>query len=791
MGAFVGREHELGTLRRALDEARGGRTRTVVISGDAGIGKTRLVEELVGEARRDGAQSAWGRAWEGGGAPEYWPWIEILRDLGADAARDALATSRDGDGDGAGDDGARFRLFDRVATALRAIGGPGPAVIVLEDAHVADEPTVRLAQFIARTVRDAPLLLLVTRRHEGGSALADVEREAEVVHVSALGPDDLGTMLALDGETAARIADASGGNPFFAEQLARWWASGADRATVPSGVREVVRRRVSQLPEHTATLLPVGAVVGRGFDVAVVARATDTSAADVLEALAPAVRAALVVQEEAGRFRFHHDLVRAALIDDLEPSTRARHHLAVAGALEHAPDPTAAVIAHHLWAAAPLADRSRAERWTVAAARRARASLAYEDAARHWERAALLSDAPEARFDHLMARGEALRRAGDFVGASDVLREAVAIADHLGDDERYAEAVLAMAGYADVQRRPDVVDLLDAALARLSPGDSRLRALLLSSAGTFLGNTEEYQVGLARSADALAMARRVGDDVTTATAVFNHHFMLIMDASAHDQRVALADELLALTDRVGETERRITACCWRAHDHLEAGELSEMRRLLARANGLAHASRSPFGVWATTYPEAYLELLHGRFDVAEGLAIEALASGEPTGFADVLGVHLAFVFHLRRAQGRLAELAESASRPAGEPLGVYDAMASLGLAELGLHDHAAHLARRVLDARQLSMQSQAIVVALAETAVITAVRDVAEAVMGRLEPLQGRVVPTLICAAPHGAIDRILGGLAHVLGDHERAVALLASGRATNSAHGFDRWVDA
>ena len=757
----------------------------MLVTGEAGIGKTRLVDELLDEARDHGCRTAWGRAWEAGGAPAFWPWIEALRTLGHEHAVAELQTERAVTDDA----GARFRLFDRVASSIRE-EAELTTVIALDDLHVADESTVRLAQLIART-SDLSLLLVGTFRDPMRGALVDLAREGVVVQLAPLTSEEVCALVDAPAEVGRRIAETSGGNPFFADELVRLWRTGNDTG-VPSGVREVVRRRAAALPHETVAVLQTAAIVGRDFDVDVLARVTGVRSEAVLDLLGSTADAQLVRAEHDRRWRFVHDLVRAALVDALEPSSRARLHLAVADALEAMPGTPASEIAHHCWEALPVVDRARSARWLAAAAEHALATLAYEDAAQHWRRAADLTDDQNARWSQLMRAGEADHLAGDFVAGQSSFRAASDIATALGDDERFAESVLATAGYADTAPHPDLIALQEHALARLPARDSRLRALLLSNHATYLGNSDRYHEGRARSADALAMARRVGDDDALARVIFNHHFMLIMDAHESDVRLPLAIELVDLTDQLGYAERRVNARVWLAHDLLEKADVAGCERELARANALAESARLRFGVWGTTYPRAFLALLRGQLELAERLGAQAYDAGAATGFADVLGIDAYFTFHLRLAQGRLTELADAATAPGMTvlPAGPAEAQLAVALAAAGQHGEARKLVREVLDRDPTSMEYQAMVLLLAEAIVLSEDERAAAPMYQRLRSLAGVLVPSMICGAPHGAVDRILGGLASLLGLDDAAAAHLEAGRRLNESLGFHRWLE-
>ena len=395
---LVGRDVELRQAIAALDEARGA-TRVVLVEGEPGIGKTRLMEELAAEAAARGTTVLWGRAYEGGATPAFWPWLPPLR---------ALATTRDESGGlapelaavigsngevGGAADRTRFQLFDAVTGLVRAVAADRPLMVVLDDIQWADLASLELLTFVAGQLVDAPLLLACTvRQLEVGrndavvEALASLSRAPATRRIVLRGLSHLATAELVGPRrraapsttwSTAAIQDRAEGNPFFATELARLVVAerGRDEALgavaaggdVPSGVRDVVRRRIALLPEATVRLLQTAAVVGRDvpLDLMTAAAGADVELDAVLDGIEPAVvhRLLAPVPDQPATFRFSHALVREVLADDVSALRRARIHLTVADALEATAgdlDDTAEILAEHLWAAAPIGAGPRA-----------------------------------------------------------------------------------------------------------------------------------------------------------------------------------------------------------------------------------------------------------------------------------------------------------------------------------------------------------------------------------------------------------------------------------------------
>jgi DNA-binding SARP family transcriptional activator len=392
---LVGREVELRQAIAALDEARHA-ARVVLVEGEPGIGKTRLLEELTAEARRRGAVVHWGYAFEGGATPAFWPWLPVVRALvtrggAASAAPELTALLERDDADDVGPaDRTRFRVLEAVNALLSEAAAETPLVVVLDDLQWADLPSLELLTYVARELGDRPVLLAGTVRElEVGrndavvEALAALSRVPSTRRMTLRGLSHLQTAEVvraaagrdLEPEAMAAIQDRAEGNPFFATELAHLveaerdpelsLGAVADGGDVPSSVRDVVRRRTALLPEPTVRLLQVAAVVGREVELDLLVRAADRDVEDVLDDLDPAIvhRLLAPIADRPGAFRFSHALVREVVADDVSSLRRSRIHVRVADALEATAgdrDDAAEILAEHLWAAAPVGVGRRA-----------------------------------------------------------------------------------------------------------------------------------------------------------------------------------------------------------------------------------------------------------------------------------------------------------------------------------------------------------------------------------------------------------------------------------------------
>ena len=406
-----------------------------LVTGEPGIGKTRLCRELATEAEAQGTQVLWGRCWEGGGAPPFWPWAQILRTLirnhpletvaaqlgagGAEIARivpDMLPIFPASPGTETGEDGAaRFHLFVALTEFLKTQAMMQPLLLLLDDAHAADVPSLLLLQFLARELADARVLILValreseTQRSHVAALIGELGRESRRIPLRGLSASEVGLLAqrafrrahpATAGATPSTalidaVHQASGGNIFFADALLRaieaerrWDAPTVvfEGQRVPDQVRDAVRlRHLRPLGAHARDVLATAAVVGREFDSGVVA-CVHGSVAFIESALGEAVAAGLVIERDRhrSRYEFRHSVVRAALYEDLQPSRRAALHRAVGEAFEtlYSADmsPYLSEIAHHFARAARGAEARRAVLHSERAERRASELLEYRDA---------------------------------------------------------------------------------------------------------------------------------------------------------------------------------------------------------------------------------------------------------------------------------------------------------------------------------------------------------------------------------------------------------------------------
>ena len=464
---LVGREPEWAELLAALDEATHD-GRIVVVEGEPGIGKTRLVEELRAHVVAQGGTAVWGRSDEGGAAPALWPWLAPLRSLAATVPDVPAQLGELLSGGVAGGEPAQavqaqaiqYERFDAVADVLTVAGRGRPVAVLLDDLQWADAASLELLGHLAGRLPTGVVVVATMRQLEVGrndavtDVLATIARRpgSRRLRLRGLAPTATAEILGrVQGrEVAPAVATAiharAEGNPFYAVELARLLDEEGDlRGEVPATVGDVIRRRLTRLPAATLELLGVGAVVGRDVEIDLLASAAGLDLDQTLDALDPAVAHRLLVEvdDRPGHLRFSHALVREVVVDDMTSLRRARVHLKVADAIEAggAGVDDAEILADHLWRAAPVGVGRRAAAALERAAEVSIRRVAYSSAEELLRKAVQLRratgsgpDDDEAELDAILRLLEVARALRYFQGVEegDVMERAKDLADRTG-----------------------------------------------------------------------------------------------------------------------------------------------------------------------------------------------------------------------------------------------------------------------------------------------------------------------------------------------------------------------
>ena len=810
-GLFVGRDRELGVLRRAMQRASHGAGGVALVAGEPGVGKTRLVEEAV--AGCDGTV-VWATCAQGG-APAYWPWVQLLRGcVGPDGpppvvgAVPELRVLLEGRGTAPeiSEDASRFRLFEGVAGVLGVAARSSPLVLVLDDLQWADEASIRLLRFCAGAARGVPVLTIGTYRdteldlaHPLATALAELARAGD--HIT-LGGLDRGELLELVRASADVPVDAgpdigealheqTGGNPYFARELACLLDSEGRRArrhvelaqAVRGGVGAVIDRRLARLPQPTHDLLSWAALIGRRFDAATLAAVTDRKPYDVVAVLEPAVAARMVAQADDAGFRFVHDLVRETLAGSLGVAERTqRHHTigsAFAASVGDDPERVTAA-ARHLVAGVLAGDVDEAVRWAIRAAERSNALLAYEDAAEWYDRALRtrrsVASGNEEDLGLLLALGGARLDAGDLDAARDAFEQAAGVARRRGDSEKLAAAALGLgAGFGGFEVSlfdQAQIDLLEEALTAVPQGDSSMRAWVSSRLSVALSFVAGDDRRSRLSKDAVAIARRLGDDAALAYAL-----AAWCDAfSGPDdvvRRLAAAEEIMELSLTVGSRALELLGRRVRIVALLERGRLADAATEVDAFARVADRLRQPLYRWYVPLWRATLAMAAGELDAArrwtnEAEEVGALCSSENARILVAVQRSVRL-----RYEGRFGKAAEAVA-PLLPDLPEMASPASLEGSNLVLDVLRGNFERATLIADRLAARGFSASHAdsewvpnlsqLADASAALSHASLATAVYDALEPYAGLFVVEGIGAGVYGCAAHYLAVCAGVLG---------------------------
>jgi DNA-binding winged helix-turn-helix (wHTH) protein/tetratricopeptide (TPR) repeat protein len=817
---FSGREDVLRVLGAHLEEALAGRGTSLLLIGEPGIGKTRTLHELARRASAAGFVPFFGLCSEVDGAPALWPVIQILRKvmqylpveelralLGAGAADIAQVIPELGRCLGdlpqapeIDSVAARFRFIDSLASFVRRAAERWPIAIMIDDLQRADPPTLQLLCFLAREIEGSRVLLAAATRPWGNGS-EDPDRR----HPYALAP--LAHTIELHGfarseiahfleqrlrslppeQVVEQLAQRTGGNPLFLEQILR--ESPLCVLDAPGrGLRAAIERHVQVLSEECRGTLRAASVLGREFSLEVLRDVSSGNAERLLAGLQAAVASGVLQHRPGGldSYRFAHVLIREALYLELSIAERARLHWQAGLALEArgagANDAMVSELAEHFVAGAAADGRERRERreralhYTLRAAGVARRCLAYEDAARHLDRALELLDTgadPRQRLGLLLEQGELLKSAGRARDARERILHAAGIARRLDAHGELARAAALLvsapeAGIVDQER----VDLLKEALAALPAGDRqrpRLQALLAKS--LIYSRDPEGSAKLALDARAASDGLQLALRAETLEAC--HEALAAPSYLA--ERVSISEALTRIGHQSGDQRVLLRATAARVWNCLELGDMAGVDAAVASLETLVEHAREPFFRWYARAFHSMRAMVSGRLEDAERLAHEAHGLGSAIGEALAHHMHCAQLSGLLRLQGRFSEAeplirAISLQHPA---LGGWGAVAAQLEAYLGRKEVARASLERLLE-RDLDnlKRDPSILSALAPAAELCAV--VGDAPQARLLydaalPYEHHHATVSVGIATYGPMGRHLGLLAMRMGELERA----------------------
>ncbi len=813
---FVGRERVLGLLTGDLTDALAGRSCCVLLTGEPGIGKSRISEEMWERARELGAEIWLGRCMEGEGVPAFWPFVQSFREAvrlrgpeqvralmaqgGSDRARalddlhDVFADLEDA----SQTDSARFRMFDGVGQFLRRAAEQRPIVLGFDDLHLADAATLQLLTFVVRQAYAAPLFVLGTCRRESGvpsrllAAIMSADR-TRCVELRGLEREDLARYLELatgaspPAQAIDALHDQTAGNPLFVRQLVESSSTRAEpsdwdallRASSGSDLEGAIERHLRVVSDACLESLRAAAALGREFSESLLVRVCERSIDDVRAHLSTAEATRLIESlPERGRYCFTHGLIRDALYQQLPTAERARLHGAIGRALEtRVPElhyVMLAEVTRHFVLAAPTHDERRALHYSLRAADTALGRFAYEEAAEHLETALQLCsyEPPDAvrRMQLLFRLGDARSRSGEREAARRTLFEALYLAKDLGDAEFLAKASLLLVALPD----DSTVDLpkvnaLREALAALPAEDPR-RACVQACLAKSLAYAADRAERVALAHESLKLAAAF-DDLQLRSEVMTRCREALVDPEHLQERVVLAAELMQLAHRQGDTGALLRASSAQIETCIERGDFSSALDAAAHMESLAEQHREPFFRWHARLVRSMQAFVFGQPALAEQHAREARAYAEPLGTEAAHHVFAVQVMGIYVMQGRLREAEPLATEMALRYPGLPGWDARLGCIEwnVGRHDRArARLARmmdRGLDWIRREPYALSGMCSVAELCGLTSDSAAARALYHELAPYAPHYGVTALGATTYGPVTLYLGMLAACCGE--------------------------
>lgn len=847
---LLGRSQELRALLARLGRAELGHGSLVLIEGEPGVGKTTLAEQLSAAAQQRGFEVIWGRAWEGGGAPPFWPWIQVLRAIAQREGEGRLsewlgsggaellpllpgfsgptprleALSQDLDGAR-----ARFRQFDVVSRMLRHLCARGPEggerrrpwLILLDDLHAADDASVQLVRFLMPDLGDLGLLLVGTYRgleSKGHAALSGLTESCadNTLHLRGLARNEVAELLSrklgkpASGRLVTALHELSAGNPLLLAELSSRFEHEREEPllelsqladfALPERIASAVRRHLTELPDETRAALSAASALGREFALPLLARLLGATETQLIEQLTPALRRGVLRPAgSAGRLLFSHVLVANAVYAELLPQQRILLHQRIGELLENGEAPQRLPLhelAHHFYLAA--ADgRPKALVYTRRAAEQACAVMAHESGAALYDRALALAELSHVDYrqlhELLCHAGTAWYRSGDLERAEQRFDRAAALARAEGDVERLAEAIMlcgcALRGVMlhDTARQEQQRE----ALRRLPPGDSSVRARLLSISTLGRRSLDTLAERQTATLTAVDMARRLGDPEVLLWCLNARHFVL-WGAAPPEEMMQVAAEMAELAERTQNSEVMLDALLWRGYDYAELGDVVAMRRTREEFAVAVERYGSPWHRYMARGADTLEAAVYGDLTRARELSAQTLALGCK------VQDRLAETFHAMRCmfldllEGTLGSAAPSPFALAEAPNFVsadYRPFWALSWAERGYTEAARNTLHQVLANERALLDSlrRPIFALMAEVSVLLGERDAAEQLYRLLLPDAQRHLLLQACVYL-GPVDYYLGRLASSLGMDEAAIthlerALRTTMSPTNAAH--------
>lgn len=803
---LLGRSEELSVLSTALEAARAGRGGLALVSGDAGIGKSALVDEVQRRAEAQGFRVTTGRAWEFADAPPWFALRGCVRSLGLDPEKLA----------GASDEGA-FVLWERVLEALSSTTREAPVLWVVEDIHAADLQTLDLLVFLTQPLRALRALVLVTTRPEDPrltdrmtERLTRMGRDGVDVRLAALSPQLIQRLvervakMQVPPQVVEQIIELSAGNPLFVVEYAQALAAarGHRRAlsSLPPTVRQVVLERARWLPESTRRTLDAGSVAGREFSAATVAKMLEVTPARVIDELIPALRAGIIDELAPGQFRFSHVLVRDAFYEAIGLGQRSAFHARAAEAFRVVQGSDALISsAQHALKGLPISDAQETAALVDRAVDLLVAQHAHDRAfalSRQCDAARTEGLLPAATSEQLLSSVGLARAAGRFVEARAIATDLLGRARAEKDSKLLAQTALALGAALQPGLIDRVlVDALTEARDSLPETEAKLLCLVRARLAAALQPAPDPNEPVAMALEVIEDARELGDPELLREVLF-FAGSAVVDFAPAEIRLRCAEELLELSERTGDRARALHATIRLGVEHTTGGDFAAATRDVERALTISdELGRAPRYRWRPLLLSSMLASACGRFDESERAIVEVTqlqANCDDPALSMALFAHQSLTARLQRRDREVEALLPEMRKqlgdaPLAEPmyalmrLSFYSRVEDEAKARAILPELEPHIDRYLYDPDFCGL--------VAEGLAFVGSNELRTKLRARLDAGAPELSMGHIIMVYEGPARRAIALLDAALGETNRALDALEASRQTARARGHRTWV--